>query len=258
MQQNFLDLILPLIVVFLLLAALWRIGLRRLKTYHSPLLGKIEVWQKYNGEKLLTINNYAQGISAEKESIKQSYFYRIAKEVAAAGKNCRTPQVLMFGLGAATVPTILSRLNSNFEQTVVEIDPQIIAACRDFFNLEQIPNLRVIQADAFKIVRKARPFPEKFDAIVVDIFTGKPPYLVPGSSQYEFWRQLPRFLKPGGVIIFNRPATIRGDQTTSIELQQALSRLFKKTSLLTIRDPRGYKNHLLIVSNPRLQKPMIT
>jgi len=57
MQQNITGLIIALILVPILLFFYWRLRLKKIAFYNSPILGKIEIFQKYNSEKVLTINS---------------------------------------------------------------------------------------------------------------------------------------------------------------------------------------------------------
>lgn len=246
MQSNIFPLAAPLILIPLLLFALWRIGLRKLKSYHSPLLGKIEVLQKYNGEKILTTNSYIQGISTEKENVSQSYWYCVAKQTALFCKNYRNPQILMLGLGANTIPNLIAKINPEIHQTIVEIDDSIISACKEFFGLDKLPNYKLIQADAFKLIGGKNAFEgKKFDVAIVDVFIGSPPYVSIESNQPNFIEKLLPYLKKEGAIIFNRPGHTEMVRADSRKLENYLKTLFTKTQLFDVCDPRGFRNSII-------------
>lgn len=246
MQPNILQIIVPLTLIIILLLALWRIGLRKLRVYRSPLLGKIEVLQKYNGEKILTTNSYIQGVSTEKISIKQSYWYCAAKQACDFCKNIKDPQVLMLGLGANTVSNLIASLNPQIHQTIVEIDGSIIKACREFFNLDILESYQLIQADAFKLLPQKNAFAgKKFNVIIVDIFNGKPPYVSITGNQPGFIKKLLPHLKQNCMVIFNRPGHTEQVRSDSKKLEDYLSTLFSKTQLFDIKDPRGFRNTII-------------
>jgi len=138
MQPDILQIIIPLLLLPILIWGWWRLRLKRIAGYYSPLLGKIEIFQKYNGEKVLTINSYPQGVSIHDESIKKSYWYAIAQEVLRFTQKRKKPQILMLGLGACTIPNLIAKQDKNIHQTIIEIDKEIIKACHDFFGLGQL------------------------------------------------------------------------------------------------------------------------
>lgn len=245
MQQDLYQIIIPLFSIPFLLLAYWRLNLKRLKIYHSPLLGKIEIFKKYNGEKVLTINSYIQGVSTEKDSIKKSYEYCIATHTTSFCKSRKNAEVLMLGLGANTIPNLVAKIDPQIRQTIIEIDKYIIDACRKYFNLDQLPNYRLIKADVYKLAIKKKFFNYKFDVIVVDIFTGNPPYVSLQSNQPSFIKKLLPWLKRDGMIVFNRPGHTEKTRSDSRELQQYLNTLFKTIQLFDIKDPRGYRNNVI-------------
>lgn len=230
----------------LLLLALWRVGQWKLKRYHSPLLGTIEVLKKYNGEKMLTINTYLQGVSTNKKSIKDSYWYRAAQETVNFCQGRKNPQVLMLGLGSNTISDLIGKKDNKIRQTIIEVDKYIIAACREYFDLDKLPNCQLIQADAYKLAENPRAFGRQFDVIIVDIYTGKPPYVSLESNQPNFIEKILPWLKKDGMILFNRPGHNPEAREDSAELEEYLQTLFQKTELLLIEDPRKIKNNLIL------------
>ena len=76
--------------------------------------------------------------------------------------------VLQIGLGTASVTRFLYRHRPNARLTVVEIDPQVVAAARQFFKLpEESARLRIEIADGHEFVASSKG---RFDFIVVDAF----------------------------------------------------------------------------------------
>lgn len=240
-----------LISIPLLCISLWRIGLWKLKTYHSPLLGKIEVLRKYNGEKLLTINSYAQGVSTEKKSIEKSYWYKIAKEAVDFCHKYNKKEILMLGLGANSITSLIAKMDPKLHLTIVEIDSDIIAACKDYFGLEKLPNYTLIQADAYKLFNNSPSVTKKFDVIIVDIYTGKPPYVSLESNTPTFIEKVITYLKKDGVILFNRPGNTEAARSDSRQLKEYLQTLFKNTCLFDINDSRGYRNNIISASSKK-------
>lgn len=248
MGESFLKLIIPFIVTPVLLIILWRIRLKKLATYNSALLGKIEVFEKYNGERVLTFNNYPQGLSHDKKDIEKSYWYTVAEQTVTYCKSRKNPEILMFGLGACTIPNLIKKLSKGptLYQTIVEFDPLVVKACEDFFGLKDIPNCKIVLADAYKLVEGSDPFGKKFDCVISDIYVSKPPFVVKKSAQPDFINSILKFLKKDGAVIFNWPAHNDESRSDGLKLKKYLSTLFKQTEIINVKDPRGFKNNIII------------
>ena len=77
---------------------------------------------------------------------------------------------LVLGLGGGDVLRILAGRYPGIKMACVELDPVMIEAAENFFNIRQIPKLQIIQADAYKYMKKNR---RKYDLIGTDLFIGK-------------------------------------------------------------------------------------
>lgn len=222
-----------------------RFNTKKLKEYKSSHFKKITVWEKNNGEKLLTTNNFPQGISIDKPNITNSYWY---KQIELCEKYCRGKKnlsVLFLGLGAGTGPQLLNLKNPKIKQTIIEFDKKIIEICREFFNLNQLKNSTIINADAYVLIKNQKSFKEKFNVIIVDIFTGEESFKT-SSINTEFIQRLSKLLKNDGVLIFNRLAHRKNLREETEKLKIFLSSIFKQTEKIFIKDPRGYQNELVI------------
>lgn len=240
--------ILLIITVVVLIMILSKIYLRRLKKYDSPLLGSVEVWQRVNGEKILTINKSVQGISIENPSITKSYWYHIAQKALDHCKNRKNPHVLFLGLGANTSSLLISRQDARIHQTIIEIDDAIITACKEFFELDTLENYTLIKGDIHTLITTQKKFAHTFDVIVVDVFSGKPPYVSLETNEMTFVKKIVKWTKKDALLIFNRHA----DTPTAREIGQKLYKnlvvLSKKTRLEHIKDPRGYENYVITIN----------
>jgi len=239
---------LALVSLALIPPLLWcvhRLRIKKIKQYKSEISGLIEVLEKYNGEKILTINKYHHGISINQKDFDKSYWYFIATTALQHLKKKSHPEVLFLGLGANASSGIIDRKDPKIHQTIVEIDKYIVEACQEFFDLEKMRNLTLIEADAYKLIDKRPDFKNKFDVIVVDIFTGIPPYVSTKTNQPPFIEKLNKWSKKDGLIIFNRPANIQSDREDTKKLAAYLKTKFKEVKTSYIRDPRGYQNDII-------------
>jgi spermidine synthase len=107
---------------------------------------------------------------------------------------------LILGLGGGTVINALEKKYSGMRITVIEYDQEMIDVARKYFGMENGINLHIICDDAFSYVRRKKGR-EKFDLIIMDLFTGK--YNPGESRQFVFLKQLKNLLQPGGYILYN-------------------------------------------------------
>lgn len=248
MQSASLEIILPIISLPFLLAAYWRLKVKKLASKLSD-FGLIEVLEKYNGERTLTINHWAQGITTADPSISQSYWAKVSELIITTCQNKKSPKILMFGLGGNTISQLIQKQNINIHQTIIEIDPVIIEFCRKYFDLDQLSNAKIINQDAYKLIASRQFKNESFDVIVVDISTGNPPLVDPKSAMPSFVKQISKLLKKDGKIIFNRHADTAIIRLENEVLRSHLQKSFKKIASIKTFDPRGYKNEIVICLN---------
>jgi spermidine synthase len=242
-----LQLLIPTGLVLLLFLLRRRFRWRLVKRYASQISGHIDICEKYNGEKVLMTNYFVQGISIEHPSIKKSYWYRVAEAILIHSKRKKNVRVLFIGLGANTSSLLINQKDTSIHQVIVEIDPLIIQACRVYFQLYALQNADIIQADIFDVLQKKKSaWKETFDSIVIDTFDANPPYMLQGSHDPEFLRQLLSWLKADGMFLFNIPLKTKGKDIPS--LLSYLATVFKKQSQEIIHDPRGYRNHVITAS----------
>jgi spermidine synthase len=112
--------------------------------------------------------------------------------------------ILVIGLGGGTIPMFLRKHYPNAHIDVVDVDPQIIALAKRYFNFREDDSLRAYLQDGRKFTTQIQ---KPYDLIFLDAFTetGIPGHL----ATKEFLLALKKVLKLSGVIIAN----IWGTQT---------------------------------------------
>lgn len=133
--------------------------------------------------------------------------FTYALEALGLGYKPEARTALVLGLGAGIVPMRFAGRGIAVE--AVEINPASWAAAAAFFGFQR-ERVTAHLADARSFVRRCKP---AHDLVLVDLFQGDgvPDYLV----TREFFADLGRCLKPGGVVVFNsfadldRPAGYR-------------------------------------------------
>lgn len=107
-------------------------------------------------------------------------------------------RILVIGLGGGNIPMFLRKHYPNTHIDVVDVDPQIIALAKRYFNFSEDPFLHTYSQDGRKFISQVK---NPYDLIFLDAFTevGIPKHL----ATKEFLLDLKRALKFSGVIIAN-------------------------------------------------------
>ncbi|MCL2012309.1 MAG: fused MFS/spermidine synthase [Cystobacterineae bacterium] len=105
-------------------------------------------------------------------------------------------EVLILGLGAGTSATLYDELYPTSQITGVEIDAAVIDVGRRFFSLPD--KTRAVAEDARTFVRRDTGL---YDVILVDAFHF--PYVPFQLTTREFFHEVDRRLRPGGVLLLN-------------------------------------------------------
>ncbi|HXP95087.1 MAG TPA: fused MFS/spermidine synthase [Telmatospirillum sp.] len=110
-----------------------------------------------------------------------------------------TPKnALMIGLGSGSIPVYLVRSMTELAVDVVELDPGVIAAARQYFGIRESGRLHIVESDGrVFLVRNRNPY----DMILVDAFRGG--YVPFHLLTREFYDLVKQRLTPGGAAIFN-------------------------------------------------------
>lgn len=107
--------------------------------------------------------------------------------------------ILVLGVaGGSVIKTLTDEIQFKGKITGVEIDTEIIKIANSYFQLDQIPNLNLLNTDAFEFVLQTN---DKYDLIIVDVFqdTKMPNFLF----ENFFTERLCALLQDKGFILFN-------------------------------------------------------
>lgn len=129
--------------------------------------------------------------------------------------------ILILGLGGGTMQHLISRAFPNIYIVSVELDGVMVDIARQYFDLDSIPNHKVIINDALRVVVAPEEFglnKTSFQAVVVDIFVGEQfPEL--GNSG-NFMDAVRDMVIPGGLVVFNRIYTEKHHEDVDIFIEQ--------------------------------------
>jgi spermidine synthase len=119
--------------------------------------------------------------------------------------NPSATKVLVIGLGGGSVQKRIWRDFRDVEVTTVELDPDVVEAAHDWFELPRDPRLPVEVDDGRRFLQRSD---ERYDVIMVDAFysDGVPFHL----TTLEFVELMRERLTPGGVIATNVIGALTG------------------------------------------------
>ena len=112
----------------------------------------------------------------------------------------RRRRVLMLGLGAGTAARIVRALAPAARIVGVELDRDVVAAARRWFELDAV-RVEVIIGDAREVAAR---LPGSFDAVLEDVFIGRESTLrKPDGYLQPVLADAARLLAPGGILASN-------------------------------------------------------
>ena len=159
-----------------------------------------------------------------------------------------TRNALALGLGAGMTPARLAARGIATE--IVEIDPASLQAARRFFALDE-KKTPVHQTDARTFVHAC---PRTYDVVVVDLFhgDGTPDYLI----TREFFRDLRRCLRAGGVAVFNTFADLENTASYAHLLVTLRSELPHLALYRPAHEGATHTNSFIVASASALREPV--
>lgn len=174
---------------------------------HSQFSPGLQVWYAYGRTMLNAANvNYSFG---KLDAVFRSAFrqIKVAERVL--------DNVLLLGLGAGNVPTILHGYHPQARVVAVEIDPEVLRLGAAHFGLRSGPQMEIVLADATEYIHACE---DVFDMVVVDLFIDDQ---VPEAACTEaFLHRVVALLADGGVLVFNR----LGHSATLLQQTEAFGR----------------------------------
>ena len=132
----------------------------------------------------------------ELEYVRRMMAWMLARPAAQLGRG----HAVQLGLGAAAI-TRFCHGPMRLRVTAVEINPQVVAACRQWFRLPPDgPRLQVVVADAARYVADPAHLASA-DVLCVDLYDHEA--AGPALDSLAFYRQCAAVLTPGGVLSVN-------------------------------------------------------
>lgn len=154
--------------------------------------------------------------------------------------------ILVLGVaGGSVIRTLVDEIQFQGKITGIEMDPEVIQIANDYFQLNQIPNLKIIIDDAFEFVLKTK---ETYDLIIIDVFqdTQMPNFLF----EKFFIQRLSSLLNLHGYVLFN---TMILDEKQNQRNKQYINE-FNTLSCKVYALPRIERHNELIVVQKTISK----
>ncbi|MBE3123563.1 MAG: fused MFS/spermidine synthase, partial [Planctomycetes bacterium] len=124
---------------------------------------------------------------------------RYSKSMTAAFALHPEPKdVLLVGLGGASIPKFIQKQFPDVRMDIVEIDPDVVKVTQEHFEFKGTPNTRVIVMDGRMYLKRS---PKTYDIIMLDAYASdRVPFHL---TTREFVELVKSRLKPGGFVVSN-------------------------------------------------------
>ncbi|MFY9647320.1 MAG: fused MFS/spermidine synthase [Terriglobales bacterium] len=154
---------------------------------------------------------------------------------------------LVIGGGGYTVPEFIKSYAPTSEVTVVEIDPEVTAAAKQFFLQDPSLSFVTLNEDGRVFLNRNH---RQFDILYTDAYVGLsiPPYL----ATREAFQQVRRALKPDGIAVFNI-ASARGGKLGAVyeALFKTIHEVFPQVAVFSTlpgESPEAEQNIILVAT----------
>ena len=158
--------------------------------------------------------------------------------------NPNAKDVLFVGGGGFSGPKNFLSMYSDVRMDVVEIDPDVIKAARDYFNLpvDNGSRLMIYNDDARNFLSKTE---KKYDLIILDAFSQN--YVPFHLMTLEYFQLLDKKLTSDGIIISNNIGSMTGDRSDIVRaIYKTISQVFPLLYVFPTEDnPRNLQNIML-------------
>jgi spermidine synthase len=153
----------------------------------------------------------------------------------------RVGSLALIGLAAGTVPKEYTAVYGPIPIDGAEIDPEILAAGRKYFDMNE-PNLNAVAQDGRYFLANS---PRSYDVIAIDAY--RPPYIPFHLTTREFFAQVRDHLTENGVVAINVGRT-RTDWSLVNALAGTLKAVFPNVYTVDLATPGSDLINVLVVA----------
>ena len=136
-------------------------------------------------------------------------------------------RILHIGLGGGSIPRFIHKFMPEVRQRVVELSPEVVAACRRYFDLPESDRLEVRVAEGAAFLATDT---DHYDMVFLDAFMADGPANEVVTA--EFFRLVHQRLRPGGWLINN---VWGSDRERLHQVRADMVRLFDHQASISVR-----------------------
>jgi len=170
-----------------------------------------------------------------------------------------TQEALFIGLAAGTAARQYAHFFPMLKMDGVELDPAIVEVGKQYFGLQQVPNLQIIVQDGRVHLATTQ---KKYDTILIDAY--KQPYIPFHLTTQEFFAEAKNHLNKHGLVAINVGST-KHDAEILLMIQNTLKHIFKHVYVVEVKNSLNYLVWAMddelditsIASNHEALKPML-
>ena len=118
--------------------------------------------------------------------------------MAALALKPEAKDLLLVGLGGASIPKFIQKHFPDLRMDIVELDPDVVRVCQEYFAFKGTPNTRVVVMDGRMYFKRAE---KKYDVILLDAYAAD--HIPFHLTTREFIALVKDRLKPGGLVASN-------------------------------------------------------
>jgi spermidine synthase len=160
--------------------------------------------------------------------------------------NPNANDILFVGGGGFSGPKNFLSTYSDVRIDVVEIDPDVISAARDYFNLpvDNGSRLMIYNDDARNFLSKTE---KKYDLIILDAFSKN--YVPFHLMTMEYFQLLDKKLTSNGVIISNNIGSMTGDRSDIVRaVYKTISQVFPSVYVFPTENNLGNLQNIMLAA----------
>ena len=186
----------------------------RIVEVESP-YNDISIWKQTGGNLMMLFGakrlHYVESIVNPSDPLDLPVSYTQTMVTGALAFPAHLDSAMIVGLGGGRTSWYLHKSVPALDFTAVELDPEVIRLCADYFGVKEELGFRIANEDGRVFLTKTD---KTYDAILIDAYRG--PFVPFHLLTTEFYRLVAAHLRPAGVAVQNvEPTTMLFDNAVA-------------------------------------------